>query len=432
MNSNAQTHVNKWWYVITLLTGFVFLLQSCDNEDPGPKGVLLEVNIAPDYFPDNYDIWMFISDANGNTIDVRQATDSTHLKFSGHPRGSMTLTVFKRVAFTDSGNGRIWNSFGFETFQEIAAGSTFDFVYNPNGNSSSELTEVIGTTPFTVSNYNDSAQPRDAFLFSDGVSSPYGLLDYNAVVYTGGNFSSQLRLKKNPSRILATTYRNGVPVHKWLDDVKPAEPLALDFDSFVPSKMIGINKPVAAGGIKANNLANGYMLSDLNAWQLSRTSDLTKPPSLGYLEGFEKYYVSVYSRQFHEKDNVYYTKVGALPQSINIPDFTYRIEDTSLYGLSLYFSNEYTAKQAYFITSNSDTQVNWSLYASAERFKAPLVPAEIRKLYPMLSVSGLTLEVAAYSYWPDGFTYGEFIREIVTLNRRDEYEELRYVVMPEN
>ncbi len=57
-----------------------FLIQSCSNNDLSPKNGLLTVTIDPGYYPDDYDndVWVFISDQNGEPIAVRQVNDSTH------------------------------------------------------------------------------------------------------------------------------------------------------------------------------------------------------------------------------------------------------------------------------------------------------------------------------------------------------------------
>jgi hypothetical protein len=414
-----------------LVSGTALLMKSCTENDPGPKEILLTINIEPGYFFES-DAWLFISDQNGKTIDVRQATDSTHIKFLGTPRETVSLSIFTQVA-TTSGDGSILNSFGFRTYQQIATGSAIELKKGLS-NTNSDQPDVIGSAPFTLKNYSDSNNPQDGLVFTDGISIPFSVLDFSSYNYSGTDFSSHLNLYEDPSRILIATYRNDVPVHLWLNDVKPGEEIEVSFDSFVPSKTITVNKQPAFSEVKTMkgaSFATGYIFCNLYSWQISKSSNLSQLPKLGYLDGFDKYYVSVVQNPFHERNNLYYTKAGTVPQSINLPDYTYSINNDNLYGLSLDFSNDYAFKSAYFIKLGSESQVHWALHTSdTENFKAPSIPSEILKKYSILNVDGLKLQFAEYTHTLDGYTYADRIRDEFETLRRVEYEQLRYVVMP--
>lgn len=414
------------------LSGVAFFIQSCGEDDQRPNEVLMTVNIDVGYFPEEFDYWIFISDKNGKTIDVRQATDSTFIKFLGPQQSTMTMTIFTRVAYTSSSNGSIRNSFVFNSYQEIASGST---IYLKKGTSYNlQIPDVIGSVPYTLHDYDDSDRPEDALIFTDGTSSSYSVLDFNSTVYTETKFSAKLKLRENPSRILVTTYHDDVPVHQWLNDVKPGQGIEVSYDSFLPSKTITVNKKITAGQVSSISGADfsiGYNFCLLYTRQISKSSNLSRLPKLGYLDGFEKYFVSVHSNPFNYATNLSYTKVGTVPQSINLPDYTYSIENDNLYDLSLKFSNDYSYKQAYFLKSNKETQVYWNLNASnKENFKAPSIPSQIKKFYPMLNLDGLKLEFATYTHFLDGYTYSGFISDHFGSTRREVYEELRYVFKP--
>ncbi len=414
---------------IFFLSGSAFLMQGCSENDPGPKDVLLTVNIEAGYFT-GLDAWLFISDGDGKTIDVRQATDSARIKFSGTPQAKVALTIFTRVA-TTNGDGSVWNGFGFRTYQQIAAGSTIEL---KRGTSNyTDQPDEIGTASFTLVNYDDSDNPEQGLFFTDGISTPYSVLDYSSYSYTGTDFSSQLRLREDPARILLTTYHNDIPVHQWLNDVIPGQEIELNFDSFIPSKIITVNKQVVHGEVKTmigESFATGYIFCNLYSRQISKSSNLSELPKLGYLDGFDKYFVHAVLNPFHDRDNIYYSKAGTVPQAIHLPDFTYSISNDNLYGLSLNFSNDYSYKGAYFIKSVPESQVNWQLVSEGENFKAPAVPTEIKKMYPTLNVDDLKLQFADYTHALDGYPYVDYLRDIFASLRRNEYEELRYVVMP--
>jgi len=259
------------------------------------------------------------------------------------------------------------------------------------------------------------------------------VLDYSSYSYTGTDFSSQLHIREDPARILIATYHNDIPVHQWLNDVIPGQEIELNFDSFIPSKTITVNKQLAHGEVKTmigESFATGYIFCNLYSRQISKSSNLSEPPKLGYLDGFNKYFVLAVLNPFHERDNLYYSKAGTVPQAINLPDFTYSISNDNLYGLSLNFSNDYSYKGAYFIKSVPESQVTWQLVAEGENYKAPAVPTEIMKMYPTLNVDGLKLQFAEYTHALDGFSYVDYLRDAFASFRRNEYEELRYVVMP--
>ena len=417
--------------LIVFFAGAVCCLQSCFEDDPGPTEVLLTLNIDPDYFLEGYDAWIFISDQNGNTIDVRQATDSTHIKFLGSPQSTLTLSIFTRVAFPDGADGSLWNSFGFNSYQGIAPGSTLDIKKGIAVNNE-PIPDPIGTASFTLEDYDDSNNPEESLVISDSISMPYTVLDYSSFTYTGTNFSSQLFLRENPSRILVTTYRDNLPVHLWLNQVVPDEAVVVSFDSFVPSNTIAINKQVAHGEVKimkGESFATGYNFCNLYSRQISNSSNLDELPKLGYLEGFEKYFVHVVMNPFHDRTNIFYTKAGTIPTSVDLPVYTYSVINDNLYGLSLQFSNTHDFKEAFFTSSNAETQVNWTLNASAEEnFKAPSIPSEIETLYPMLSVEGLKLNFAAYTHRLDGYTYAQYVNDNLGSVRKEVFEELRYVI----
>ncbi len=423
----------KRMMVISFFVGAVCSLQSCLQDDPGPTEVLLTLNIDPGYFDEDWDYWMFISDKDGKTIDVRQAADSTHIKFSGSPQSTLTLSIFTRVAFPSGADGSLWNSFGITSYQGIAPGSTLDLKRGTDINYG-QPPEPIGSAPLILEDYDDSNKPEEALVISDSISSPYSVMDYGSVAYTGTNFSSRLFLRENPSRILLATYRDNLPVHLWLNNVVPDQTVEASFDSFVPSNTIAVNKQVAHGEVKVmkgESFATGHIFSHLYSRQISKSSNLAELPKLGYLEGFEKYFVHVVLNPFHERTNLYYTKAGTIPTSVDLPDYTYTVANDNLYGLSLQFSNAHDFKQAYFISSNAETQVNWTLNASAdEDFKAPSIPSEIKSLYPMLSVDGLTLEFASYTHRLDDYTYDQYVSDDLGTSRKEVYEELRYVIKP--
>lgn len=415
------------------LSSFLFgalFMQGCTENDPGPKEVLLTVNIEAGYFLQGSDAWLFISDLDGKTIDVRQATDSTRIKFSGTPHATVALTIFTRVA-TSNGAG-LWNSFGFRTYQQIAAGSTLELKSGTSINS--DQPDVIGNASFILHNYDDSDMPEEALVFTDGISIPYSVLDYSSFSYAGTDFSSQLQVWEDPAQILVTTYRNDIPVHQWLNDVNPGEEIELSFDSFIPSKTITINKQASFAEVKTMkgaSFATGYIFCNLYSRQISKSSNFSELPKLGYLEGFDKYFVSVVLNPFQERTNLYYSKAGTVPQAIHLPEYTYSINNDNLYGLALNFSNDYTYKSVYFIKSGVESQVYWELLASeSENFKAPSIPAEIKKTHPILNVDDLRLQFAAYSHELDGYTYSNYLRDVLASIRRVEFEELRYVVRP--
>ncbi len=152
------------------------------------------------------------------------------------------------MSYPNASNGSIWNSFSLNTYQGIPSGSILHLKaatgnYQP-------LPDVIGHTNFTLQNYNDSDTPEYALVFSDGLSSPYDLVELDSTHYAGSSFSAPLHLRANPSKIPVTTYRNDLPVYQWLNAVKPGDAVTVSFDSFLPSTTIPINKQIALGSIK--------------------------------------------------------------------------------------------------------------------------------------------------------------------------------------
>jgi hypothetical protein len=418
--------------LIFLLSCGSFLLQTCTEVDPAP-GQGLTVNIDPGYFLNDTDVWIFISDKRGTTLDVRQATDSTRVRFSGIPRSTVTLTIFMRIALTSGGDGTVFNSFGLNSYQGISSGSTIHLKQGTNNNTGSPP-DVIGSAPFTLQGYDDADHPEESLIITDGIASPFTVLDYSSTEYDGATFSSQLNLREDPSDILLATYRDDLPVYQWLNAVKPGVEEMVSFDSFLPMETIPINKQVYLGEVKTmqgTDFSVGYIFSSMYSRYISKSSNLQELPKLGYLDGFEKYFVHAVLNPFHAPTNVYYTKAGTVPSSITFPDYTYSVNNDNLYGLSVTFSNTHSYKLAYFIQSNSEMQVHWSLHASdTEDFRAPALPGEIMKRYPMLTVEGLKLQFARYTHRLDGYTYEDYLDDHLATVTKSVYDELAYVVTP--
>lgn len=408
--------------VAALSTG----INACDDEDLGPKATLLTVNIQADYFPGEFDVWMFISNNNGSPIDVRQVNDSTAVKFTGTTQTSLTLTIF--TAYTQpSSNTGTWTSFSLESFQQLEPGAIITLEHSTSNHL--QIPEVLGTSAFALHNYDDSGKPQDALSFTDGVSLPYTILTYNNITYSQNTFSAQLNVRKDPSRMLITTYRDDLPVYQWLENVKPGVPIEADYNLFMPSKTISVNKQIGYGFVKSDDGAHealGYALCDLHARQISASSNLSQLPKLGYIDGFQKYSVNVALNPLHEEKNVYYSKRGTIPQSINLPDFPLSLINDHLSGVSLTSTAKYTYKQAFFTQSTPEAQLSWSLHSGQQEFKTPSVPGAIKGHYPKLPLDDVRLTIANYTDCLDGYTYQERINDLLQERSRTEFEEFRY------
>ena len=124
------------------------LIHSCDEKD-GSLTPLLTIHIEPDYFFENSETWLFISDTHGNTIDVRNATDSTEIKFFGPLSRSFTLTVFTKVTdYVDV----VETYFHAVSYQGIRPGTALHFRRSVYQESSAP---VIGKADFVLNDYTE-------------------------------------------------------------------------------------------------------------------------------------------------------------------------------------------------------------------------------------------------------------------------------------
>ena len=381
------------------------------------------------------DFWVFISDPTGKMLAVKQVRPhDPPLEFYGPSNGNITMTTFGYYQYNSS--GMQYDRYYLASVQDIVPGSEFilDTAYY-----SGSYPDVIGKASIRLEDYNDANDPYFSLYFQDGYSPTNFELDLNSMVYQGSTFSADFQLRKNPIDVLVVSYRNGMPVYQWLQNVRVGDVVTTSFLSFQESKTISLNKQVAygyVGGLNGNQIEEGYyILSNLGNWLLSKSSDKSQIPKLGYIDGFEKYLVEVYQNPLGATEtNVTYNKLGSLPQSIEMPEYSLSITNNNLLGFSFKFSNEYTYKSSLFQTDFNPnaptTYVTWNFTASnKENFAVPSIPKEILQHYPTFSVSNLKFSWMNIYHELDGQSYQDCVRQLITSHQRDTYENLNYSIL---
>lgn len=409
-------------YLIAIIV-FTTVLTSCKEDETGPKSLLLDFRIEPGFFPVGTDNWIFVSDRTGRILDTRRVNDSTRVKLTGLSHDIVTYTLVRIYPMSDV------TAFQLATFQGVASGSVFEYKKPANG-PQGKVPEILGTFPFTLTDYADSDRPHEALVFSDAMAMPFTVLDLNSTSYQGTTFAADLRVHQDGGNILITSYKNGLPVYMWLENPMPGKPLSVSFNDFKTSALIPINKAVTEGSVKimkGTELAFGYLFNQLYSRQISSSTDPGTLPQLGYLPGFEKYHTYVQLNPHSNPINLSYTKAGTIPDKVILPDFTYLIQSKALRDIAVQFSNEYTYKYAYCFKDDGQMRINWTMNAPYTMdFNTPYIPEEITRAYPMLSIHDAEIEFFVYINNLDGFTYSDLLTG--ASRRYEEYEILRYVI----
>ncbi len=416
--------------------GLLLLLYGIGCEQPDERSELLRVTIEPGYFiVGDGAIWAILSDASGRTLDIKEIKgDETELVFSGLPVKSLALTFLSYNIFTNQGvlerkQFYLHTTMGLDANQNIVMSRRPPSPSNP-------IPPVVDQIPFTINNYSDAKDAIPAFHFSDGFFCCYATLLYNTISYQPPFFSGEFSLRQDPRSVLIVTYRDGIPVHKWMENVSPGNSMTIDFSTFEPSRTIPINKPVYDGQVRSvlnagfeGDISQGHILSALETRRNSLSSADKPVFQLGYIEGFDKYIVGVQENPLNtEGPNVYYAKAGAIPGRIDLPVNTFELGNAEMDRFSYTFTNEYTYKSASFTIENlRELGINWSIQAPrGVALKAPALPPSLARLYPELANKKLQLSAIEFIQPLDGFTYQEQVANYFAGRIRGEHETLTF------
>lgn len=380
--------------------------------------------------------WMWISDESGKILDYKKVgPDETLVTFAGRPVENLALTYLNYFFFEDPMPGGR-KQFYAETTMGLKPGDIISFK-NPEPRASTPIPDQLDKPEFSITGYSDASDSMAAFHFSDGFICCYGTLDYASINYQAPVFSGNFVLRQDPGELLMVTYYNGAPVYKWIENIEPGDEVVVDFSTFEPTEIIPVNKPIKYGQVRSvirsgfdGDISKGHILSSIDNRDASLSSASNPTFNLGYLNGFDSYFISVaenYIGCCETGTNVLYQKLGDIPTSINLPTNSFQLIDATMSNFKYSFTDDYTYKEGYFQNETSaNLGITWWLMAPhGTNMVAPAVPGEVLSEYPELSTK---LELSFINFFKemDGYSYKQKIEDKYSYRLRAEYETLTY------
>lgn len=374
---------------VTLFLGLIVIASSCQYDDQ--PNFLLKAHVQTF----GREVWAIASDEHGRVLDHKLVLADGVVEFRGSTPGKIIYTTLERTGW-----GYILNSTqAIPVGTEITADTT-TYPYAPSQ-------PMLGNANFTVHDIsfnlpsNDPGYILSAVEFGGSywINTLFGL---SSIAYQGSTLTFNFPLQIIPSNVLGIGYREGVPVYQWFNGVSEGDSIDTSFSGFQPCKTIPVNKMMsnfAVVGMYGNyiNGGIGYSLSRYGHWLYSPSSDLTKTPMLGYLDGFDNYWVTVnaYANPAASSENVTFDSFGPVPTSINIPDYNYSLTSDGFLNFSFSFSNNYSYQKAFFtIEGKRSSQSNtwWFVNAPAgDRLVEIQIPGDILAKHPDFTTDQLKL-----------------------------------------
>ncbi|CAN5353805.1 hypothetical protein BH09BAC3_BH09BAC3_09190 [soil metagenome] len=375
----------------------VLLLISSCTSDLQPNFLLkVETEGYPAGFP--IDRWMIVSDENGRLLDYQQATQGSTYVFKGNPSKKVILTTLTT-------NRNAPGFYNLTSVYAIPLGT--EFFREPTTNTSEPLPGIKGTASFTLKDYEIDQQLTNGDYA--GIAAGFGELYWGETLYNYGtpvNYSNStlsfdFKLRNDVSDILGVTYRNGVPVHQWFRGVKAGDVINTSVLAFSLSKTIPTTRHLnyfSVVGYAFDSGSEGYLLSHFEHWFYSKSTDKSKDPQPGYIDGFNRYRVmanTTVSLLDEKWETLAYSKLGTLPSSIKMPEYSLSIANRSIDNFVFSFDQEYTTLSAIFSrngTAISSSPVIWSVVAPpGARIIKIEFPGEIITKYPAFNADNLTV-----------------------------------------
>lgn len=370
----------------------VFLFACSDDDDKKTAAPLLTVVVDESYVVDG-DNWIFVTDLSGDVLDTKPyATGQTVTLSTTNEADKINVTIFQGH---DTGNLK---ELSFHTYTNLNRGDSLKLsitVATPPTSSPGEAT-------IEISNYSDADNVPNSLVFSNtqgwNNSATAGVLD--AVV----------TLPQSPADVLVSGYRSGVPVYSWANALVPDDLVEKDYAVFdAYPKQIKLDYPgITSGSITGYYAGNTTPYFFSNSSQLDQTTFKTNTPTLGYLDGFDRYQTYVFNQ--NDAGTVSYYKTGSVNTSIAIPVFTFSLTNDDIKNFSFNFSEDYTYFDAQWQYVQESNWVHWNIESEPGQFSGVTsIPTEIRSLYPQLDFSKLEYFGCTLTNFLDGREYHDAV-----------------------
>lgn len=417
---------------LLFVTIIAVIVTSCDRNKAGDV-VLLRTDTFSFDSPDHVERWVFISDQNGELLDlVKPTEESGIIEFEGVAKNGIMITELSVASFENGPETQLQHH--ITTHMGIPAGGSY--FANEEETNQTPIPDPVGKAKITLDNYSGSDDPFFSVGFSDGYDGSNSWLDHDTHTYDGSTFIADMNLREDPIDIFITSYDGTDPVYTWVREASVGDSVVVDFESFSPMNQVTVDKPTAnayiQGQLETGTAGKGYFLS----WsEYLRNSDHYNPDmniTLGYTDDFAYYDVFAESGPVlccepHERVN--YHKVGtSVPQSIHLPDYTFTLANDNLFELDYSFDRQYTHKDFFFSEEQENNSLWWFFIApEGIEIVAPEIPDEILAQHPFLNRENLSLKNVSFYKYLDGYSYQDYIRNSFEGRPgRSEFEQLQY------
>lgn len=380
--------------IITLLflsSAAAFLSGCHNNEDDEPTGpqAILTLQVDQNYRLQG-DTWIFASDQDGEILDVQPYINgqTVTLMSDKHP-DKINVTTFSYMFYEGENT-----QFSFNTWGDVATGTTINFKVEE----AHLIDYVRSKATFRISNYTNTLE---LWNIANGYA-------YNFNSSLGdGNLEIDLSFYDAPSDILLYSWRSGVPVYYWANGVKTGDVIERDFSTdFMPYPhqlkldFPGRNTAVILG-YDAKKSRNVIMM---NTFGFSHPDH----PTIGYLDGFDSYDMTVTNEQENGWSTSYRQK-GAIDFSFDMPSYTFTLGNNDIQNFSFNFSRNYAYYSAVWQHIVTKEYTWWTVNAPpGYAVKGLSIPPEIIAKYPQLDMDKLVYSSLSLTEVIKGRSYQEF------------------------
>lgn len=426
--------MNRFITIFLSLAFILVFIATCDQNTPEDI-VLLRTDRFTEFKADHVESWVFISDRQGQILDMYKTSEEVGvLEFEGVADETIAVTEVRVASFDMSGSTRLQHY--ITTHLGVPVGKTYLLEQNPDNGSGDPYPDTLGRAHLTLNNYSENGDPFRTIAFSDSYNQFNFWLDVSTLAYDGSTFSADMILRESPMDVFMSSYRDKIPVYRWLQDIKVGDDTTVDFDSFTPMNTIPVNKPVThsyvEGQIEPEMGGRGYILTSTDYRRFSNNYDPSEIVPLGYVDGFDTYdtYVQVGDILCCEPhQNVTYHKLGSsVPESVSMPDSRFNLLNGNVYELDFTFDKTYSYASFFFELNEDNNTLFWKVNAEkGEQWAVPKLPSKITAKYPYLDRDELYLTSLRFTDNKDGFTYEDQIARDFELPRaRREFERFQY------
>jgi hypothetical protein len=395
---------------------------SCDSTGPEPEGSTFLAVECKSPFP-GLDQWVFATNENGELLDAKRVEDGVELKTTTEFT-SFDLSILN-VYYNLNIGSQSTENYNLTTYRNL----TQNKIVLSNGYNQSQH-KVVGQVKVKVTGI-----PKEQ-IYSSQISVMSSLGDGSQIggwTYTNNSFSVIKLLAKQPSMVLVTGLRSGIPVYHIFDNVSDGDPLTVNFYEMTAYHDVFTVGLTAGSSGSISCLA--YADNDQSVFSLLSTQGNTygsesKPLQMKTIPGFAKYKTSINTSR--TGGGVNYIKKGAPVTSYTPPDYFPDVTDPSIKNLTAEFNLSHDYRFAEWMRQQPETGYSTTIVrVYSNNTSTPTVqyeiPPEIAAEYPSLSFDKLNLSYTIFYRSLGTYKYTDFIAERFNGKIKSQYELYEFV-----